>query len=110
VATAEFLASRDGIWQALHLGKDEMVSITEDRWSEDLWEQQGPREGNEVDKFFFYFGTGDRWVDEGSRDEFIAARRKAGGGGGVKVVMDEGGIPHAFCIRKYPLFSHIGAG
>lgn len=108
VATTDFLTSRDGIWQALHLGKDEMVSITEDRWSEDLWEHQGPREGDEADKFFFYFGTGDRWVDEGSRDEFIAARRKAGGGGGVKVVMDEGGIPHAFCIRGYLLFPCLG--
>ncbi|KAK1835877.1 hypothetical protein QBC39DRAFT_297808 [Podospora conica] len=99
VATTDFLASRDGIWQALHLGKDEMVSITEDRWSEDLWEHQGPLEGSEGDKFFFYFGTGDRWVDDVSRDEFIAARRKASGAGAVKVVMDEGGIPHAFCIH-----------
>lgn len=105
VATTDFLTSRDGIWQALHLGKDEMVSITEDRWSEDLWEHQGR---DEAGKFFFYFGTGDRWVDEGSRDEFIAARRKAGGGGGVKVVMDEGGIPHAFCIREYPFFWCMG--
>ncbi|KAJ4302022.1 hypothetical protein N0V88_002155 [Collariella sp. IMI 366227] len=61
-ATLRFITSRDGIWQALHMGKDEMRTITEER------------------------------------DEFIEKRRRHEKGR-TKVVIDEAGIPHAFCIH-----------
>lgn len=96
-----FLMSRDGIWQAIHLGKDELGVIGEDVWKEDLWELAGDDDGdNEGERFVFYFGVGDRWVADECRDAFIA-RRKGHVEGRVKIVMDEAGIPHAFCIRKW---------
>ncbi|KAK4446845.1 hypothetical protein QBC34DRAFT_304345 [Podospora aff. communis PSN243] len=91
--TAAWLKSRDGIWQALHMGKDEMRTITEERWKEDLWEG-----GEEKDKFVFLFGRGDRWVADECRDEFVE-RRRGSEKGRVRVVVDEGGLPHAFCLR-----------
>ncbi|KAK0636082.1 hypothetical protein B0T17DRAFT_570749 [Bombardia bombarda] len=93
--TVGFLRSRDGIWQALHLGKDELVTITEERWSREIG-------GGDVavvpDKFFFYFGEKDHWVADECRDEFIA-RRKEHSRGRVRIEIDREGIPHAFCIH-----------
>ncbi|KAK0652814.1 hypothetical protein B0T16DRAFT_388015 [Cercophora newfieldiana] len=70
--TTSWLKSRDGVWQALHMGKDEMRTITEER--------------------------GDRWVADECREEFVE-RRRGEGKGRVRVVVDEGGLPHAFCLR-----------
>ncbi|KAL2165784.1 hypothetical protein VTG60DRAFT_3827 [Thermothelomyces hinnuleus] len=114
-ATLRFLTSADGIWQALHMGKDEMRSITEEKWGEELWEIQEAEADAEADagkgcgngeakpglgrtKFFFYFAEKDHWVADECRDEFIA-RRKRHGKGRTRVVIDETGIPHAFCIH-----------
>ncbi|KAL2195159.1 hypothetical protein P885DRAFT_41183 [Corynascus similis CBS 632.67] len=104
-ATLRFLSSTDGIWQALHMGKDEMRSITEEKWGEELWEIEdaenragkGSR-GLDQTKFFFYFAKKDHWVADDCRDEFIE-RRKRHEKGRTKVVIDETGIPHAFCIH-----------
>ncbi|KAK3936628.1 lipid droplet-associated hydrolase [Diplogelasinospora grovesii] len=113
--TTRFLRSRDGIWQAIHLGKDELGTITEERWSEELWEvaedlkeeeeeaeAQGDRNtARSVPKFFFYFGEDDHWVANECRDEFIEKRTAHNnrGSGRTRIVMDEDGIPHAFCIN-----------
>lgn len=97
--TVRFLRSRDGIWQAIHLGKDELAVIGEDVWKEDMWELTGDDDEGEGERFVFYFGVGDRWVADECRDAFII-RRKGHAEGNVKIVMDEAGIPHAFCIRK----------
>ncbi|KAK4041265.1 hypothetical protein C8A01DRAFT_34677 [Parachaetomium inaequale] len=121
-ATLQFLASRDGIWQALHLGKDEMRVIGEERWGEEMWvvqemveeeaeEEEGEdeggvrgREGGEGKaglgrtKFIFYFAERDHWVADECRDEFIERRRRQEKGR-ARVVVDEGGVPHAFCIH-----------
>ena len=100
-ATMRFLASRDGIWQALHMGKDEMATITEEKWSEDLWEIQEAEEETGVGtKFFFYFAETDHWVADECRDEFIEKRRKHEKGR-TEIVISEEKIPHAFCIRKF---------
>ncbi|KAK3359464.1 hypothetical protein B0T25DRAFT_533040 [Lasiosphaeria hispida] len=97
--TARFLKSRDGIWQAIHLAKDELKHITEEKWSEDLWEIADV-DGSEgaADKFFFYFGEKDHWVADECRNEFIE-RRKGHAKGRTTVVVDEDKIPHAFCIH-----------
>ena len=109
-ATLQFLTSRDGIWQALHMGKDEMRVIGPEAWGRELWEAVDAVEGDEdrevggLEKeagrvrFWLYFGEGDHWVADEWRDEFIT-RREREGGGGTRVVLDEGGVPHAFCIR-----------
>ncbi|KAL2131846.1 hypothetical protein VTI74DRAFT_4560 [Chaetomium olivicolor] len=112
-ATIQFVTSRDGIWQALHMGKDEMRTITEERWEEEMWEiqdaEEEEEEGREWEveekgqegertKFFFYFAEKDHWVADECRDEFIEKRRRHEKGR-TKVVIDEAGIPHAFCIH-----------
>ncbi|KAH6850461.1 hypothetical protein B0I37DRAFT_352936 [Chaetomium sp. MPI-CAGE-AT-0009] len=104
-ATLRFLAGRDGIWQAVHLGKDEMRCIGEERWGEGLWEVQelgGLGEGEGVgegwEKFYFYFAERDHWVADRCRDEFIERRRRHEKGR-TRVVVDETGIPHAFCLH-----------
>ena len=108
--TTRFLTSRDGIWQAIHLGKDELGTITEEKWAEEMWEAADEVNDDEVDKFYFYFGEKDHWVADESRDEFIAARqaKKKDSGGRkesrTRIVVDENKIPHAFCIREFSPF------
>ncbi|KAL2018016.1 hypothetical protein VTK56DRAFT_1332 [Thermocarpiscus australiensis] len=103
VATMRFLTSRDGIWQALHMGKDEMRTITEEKWSEDLWEIQEAEEDTGLGaKFFFYFAVSDHWIADECRDEFIEKRKKHKKGR-TKIVIDEEKIPHAFCIHHSEL-------
>jgi pimeloyl-ACP methyl ester carboxylesterase len=109
-ATADFVGSRDGIWQALHMGKDEMRCIGEEKWAEALWEV--PREAEahrrKVPKFFFLFGKSDHWVDDVLRDEFLERRRVHGVREGpeykrgmTEVYVDElGRAKHAFCTRE----------
>ncbi|KAK4234277.1 hypothetical protein C8A03DRAFT_37948 [Achaetomium macrosporum] len=100
-ATVRFLTSQDGIWQALHMGKDEMKTIAEEKWSEDMWEIQ-EAEADEAagrgTKFFFYFAQKDHWIADECRDEFIEKRRQHEKGR-TTIVIDEENIPHAFCIH-----------
>jgi pimeloyl-ACP methyl ester carboxylesterase len=102
-ATISFLTSKDGIWQALHMGKDEMRTISEEKWSEDLWEIQDAQADGETRlaaaKFFFYFAETDHWVADECRDEFIEKRRRHEKGK-TKIVIDGDAIPHGFCISE----------
>lgn len=112
-ATVRFLHSRDGVWQAMHMGKDEMRTIGEEAWAEELWEiadeTVGSRE-RDVPRFFFYFARRDHWVADECRDEFIRRRREHAQRDGTpgrkkgmtRIVLDEDDIPHAFCIREFP--------
>ncbi|OIW29390.1 hypothetical protein CONLIGDRAFT_680241 [Coniochaeta ligniaria NRRL 30616] len=106
--TVRFLQSRDGIWQAIHLGKDEMKTIGEETWAEELWEiaDEAAQQERDVPKFFFYFGKGDHWVAEEHRDQFIQRRHEHAQRDGpehkkgkTRIVLDEDDIPHAFCIN-----------
>ncbi|KAH9222787.1 hypothetical protein DL95DRAFT_380526 [Leptodontidium sp. 2 PMI_412] len=102
--TTSFLRSRMGVWQALHMAKDEMDFITEDKWDENIWgiEHEDPDSKSKSPKLIFYFGQNDHWVADHTRDALIAARgREEGARQSPKPVMmiDEGGIPHGFCIR-----------
>lgn len=111
-ATVRFLQSRDGIWQAIHMGKDEMRTIGEETWAEELWEvaEEAMEQEREVPRFFFYFGKRDHWVAEECRDEFIKRRREHAQRQGprhkrgmTRIVLDEDDIPHAFCISESPV-------
>ncbi|KAJ2898508.1 hypothetical protein MKZ38_003858 [Zalerion maritima] len=99
--TYRFLRSRDAIWQALHMGVDEMETIAEEKWAESMWEAlRGDEEGkhdDRVPKFFFYFAKTDHWVDEDERDQFIARRKVLAGR--TRVEICEKGIPHSFPIH-----------
>ncbi|OTA98324.1 hypothetical protein M426DRAFT_28560 [Hypoxylon sp. CI-4A] len=96
--TTDWLKSRDGVWQALHMGMDEMKVIGEDRWDEELWEIAHDAKAHDrvIPKFFFFFGKHDHWVASHYRDEFIQKREKQADR--TKLIIDEGNIPHAFCI------------
>jgi hypothetical protein len=108
--TSGFLKSRDGVWQALHMGKDEMRVISEEKWDEELWEI--PREAQDhrhkVPKFMLLFGKHDEWVASHIRDEFIETRRGHADREGpphkrgrTEIEVDEDGeLPHAFCTRQ----------
>ncbi|KAI1138429.1 hypothetical protein F5Y05DRAFT_39367 [Hypoxylon sp. FL0543] len=97
--TTRWLKSRDGVWQALHMGMDEMKVIGEDRWDEELWEiaRDAKARHEVVPKFFFFFGKHDEWVASHYRDEFIRTREKQVDR--TRLIVDEGDIPHAFCLN-----------
>lgn len=103
--TTGFLKSRDSVWQALHMGKDEMKVITEEKWDKELWEIEEDDLGSGSGKrttprFFFYFGKKDHWVADHFRDHFIRAREKHIENGWARVEIDERGLPHAFCTTE----------
>ncbi|KAG6040583.1 hypothetical protein E4U41_000091, partial [Claviceps citrina] len=64
--TAEWLKSRDGVLQALHMAKSELDTILEDRWGDELWEGAEEEEEEEVaaspPRFFIFYGREDHWV------------------------------------------------
>ncbi|KAI1463449.1 uncharacterized protein F4812DRAFT_248750 [Daldinia caldariorum] len=97
--TTRWLKSRDGVWQALHMGMDEMRVIGEDHWDEELWEIAHEAETHDkvIPKFFFFFGKHDHWVANHYRDDFIQRRQKQVER--TRLIVDEGNIPHAFCIK-----------
>ena len=108
--TARWLKSRDGIWQALYMGLDEMRVIGEDVWDEELWGIERDAQSKDsisrssssssapAPKFYFFFGKDDHWVANHYRDLFIEKRQRQ-----VErtrlIVDEEGSLPHAFCIR-----------
>lgn len=112
--TTRFLKSRDGIWQALHMGMDEMRVIGEDRWDDTLWnevrkvaeaEEDASRaqDGKPLPRFFFFFGKEDHWVASHLRDAFIARSQERSEH--MRMMVDEGNLPHAFCLRKFLLYT-----
>ncbi|KAI9155078.1 Lipid droplet-associated hydrolase [Paramyrothecium foliicola] len=92
--TAEWLKSRDGVWQAIHLGRSELRTITEEKWEQELWETSQPSAS--ATRFFLFYGREDHWVANHIRDEFIAKRKQ----GETRIAVDEGDLPHAFCVRE----------
>jgi hypothetical protein len=114
--TARWLKSRDGVRQAIYLGMSEMRTICEEKWEEELWEATEERGGDDdaaprssgegdeevsskIPKFFLFYGRNDHWVANHIRDAFIE-RRKSGKKGHTRILVDEGDIPHAFCVRE----------
>ncbi|KAH6603191.1 hypothetical protein Trco_007966 [Trichoderma cornu-damae] len=107
--TARWLKSRDGVWQAIHLGLSELRTICEEKWEEELWEataedgepRGGPdaaRQQKQTPKFFIFYGKHDHWVANHLRDAFIARRSERGH---TRIQIDEGDIPHAFCVKEH---------
>jgi pimeloyl-ACP methyl ester carboxylesterase len=98
--TTRWLKSRDGVWQALHMGMDEMQVIADDTWEDELWEiaTEAQVHDRPLPKFFFFFGQNDIWVANRVRDAFIEKRRRQVER--TRLIVDEGKLPHAFCIRE----------
>ncbi|KAJ5191828.1 Protein of unknown function DUF2305 [Penicillium cinerascens] len=105
--TCNFLQSRGGVKQALHMAADEMRSITSDKWADDVWGVAHAREP--ITKMFFYFGVNDHWVAEKTRDDIIAARGEKDGSGPRMFVCEEG-LPHAFCLKHSETMARKVAG
>lgn len=108
--TAHFLRSKTGVAQSLHMARDEMAIITEDKWDEEIWGVEGEHEKRagvakkngeeklgEAPRLVFYFGEDDHWVADHTRDALIKAR--GNGSDRVKMVLDEDRVPHGFCIH-----------
>jgi hypothetical protein len=104
-----------------HLAKDELESITEDKWDEDIWgiEHADGESLRDIPKLIFYFGehvsmssfltikeahkVQDHWVSNHIRDELIAARGKGEGEQSSSkplMMIDGNEVPHSFCIGK----------
>ena len=85
------------------MARDEMNEITADRWDEDIWGAADSSSGVRRPKLVFYFGRDDHWVADHTRDELIAARGrgKEGEPWKAKMLIDDLGVPHSFCIRKF---------
>lgn len=105
-----------------HMARDEMETITEDRWNEEIWgtETGHTDHKNAPPKLVFYFGQNvrfismyksillthfpqDHWVADHTRDALIESR------GSVEVatpstkpvmIIDQDNIPHGFCLSK----------
>jgi hypothetical protein len=94
-ATTNFLKSKNGVRQALHMANHEMQEITTDNWSHEIWGSADAGSSN----LTFYFDKEDHWVANQTRDDLIAAR-----GGNEewmpKMIVDEG-VPHGFCISEF---------
>ncbi|GME53672.1 MFS transporter [Neofusicoccum parvum] len=102
--TAEFLKSRHGVQQALHMARDELETITADAWDAEIWGAADPSPvGVPRPKLFFLFGQNDHWVADETRDDLIKARGR-GRFDGEKwkplMEVDEAGIPHGFCLGE----------
>ncbi|KAI1171756.1 hypothetical protein F4777DRAFT_36513 [Nemania sp. FL0916] len=96
--TTRWLKSRDGVWQSLFLGMDEMRVIGEDKWDVELWDiaQDAEARDARAPKFYFFFGQRDHWVADRCRDAFI--RKRSAQPERTRFVVSEERIPHAFCI------------
>jgi hypothetical protein len=102
------------------MAKDELESITEDNWDDEIWGIEHPdgESGSAIPKLVFFFGRHvrlpgiqlkkanvmqDQWVSNHIRDELIAARGKGGedfSSSKPLMLIDENEVPHSFCIGK----------
>ena len=117
--TAQFLQSKHGVQQALHMAKDELAQLTHDQWSDEFWGVEKAADGiaeppqsqqpensadNSHTQLHFYWGSDDHWIAQDTRDKIIATRARTEGktGDERKPVMevDGHGIGHAFCLSE----------
>jgi hypothetical protein len=125
--TAQFLQSKYGVRQALHMAKDELAQLTHDKWSDDFWgtsatlgsviETSATENAGSVQvqhsssstsssraQLHFYWGSDDHWIAQDTRDRIIKARARVEGrdGDDSKPIMeiDNNGIGHAFCLSE----------
>ncbi|KAK4548431.1 hypothetical protein LTR36_009341 [Oleoguttula mirabilis] len=117
--TAAFIQSKHGVRQALFMAHHEMVQMSHDKWSDDLWgvrplqEAASTAMGKSVVKpaarlrLYFYWGRDDHWIECATRNKLIRTRgrtrlgRRGSVGEENKPLMeiDRNGVPHGFCIR-----------
>ncbi|KAH0610061.1 uncharacterized protein H6S33_012607 [Morchella sextelata] len=105
--TLSLLTTPGAVFQALSMARDEMAEITHDRWDYGIWgsEKAG------VSRLWFYFGKNDHWVAEETREAIMKTRgRGMGEEWKPRMVLDEGGVPHGFCIEHGEVMAEKVAG
>lgn len=106
--TAVLVTDPDVVRQALSLAAEEMAVIDRDTWGEEVWNAgtlAGKGKGKGKGGMVFVFGRGDRWVADATREEIVRMRR-----GGAKMVVDERGLPHEFCIHHGEVVAELCGG
>lgn len=118
--TAQFLQSKYGVWQALHMAKDELAQLTHDKWSDEFWGTSSTISATVVKcaadntsssirpashtQLYFYWGSNDHWIAQNTRDRIIQTRAKVEGQAGDErkptMEVDSNGIGHAFCLSE----------
>jgi hypothetical protein len=113
--TAQFLQSKHGVQQALHMAKDELAQLNHDQWSDEFWGASAPGDAsstvlertaggiaepprshhpeNAHTQLHFYWGSDDHWISRDTRDKTIATRKPI-------MEIDGHGIGHAFCLSE----------
>ncbi|TFA99836.1 Putative amidase [Trichoderma ghanense] len=78
--TADWLKSRDGVWQAIHLGVSELRTICEEKWEEELWRGTTVEDGDEDedDEEEYHQGDDDAGDGVGGRGRHVANTQKMG--------------------------------
>ncbi|KAF2730324.1 hypothetical protein EJ04DRAFT_515324 [Polyplosphaeria fusca] len=101
--TASFVASPQGVRQALYMAHDEMLTITTDKWDDEIWgAAHATKHPHARPALRFLFAKSDHWVANETRNELIRARGRGldGEEWKPKMEVDETGEwPHGFCIR-----------
>lgn len=95
--TLSLLTTPGALFQTLSMAREEMAEITHDRWDYSIWgsEKAG------VSRLWFYFGRNDHWVAEETREAIMKTRgRGMGEEWKPRMVLDEGGVPHGFCMGE----------
>ncbi|KAI9722087.1 MAG: hypothetical protein M1828_004901 [Chrysothrix sp. TS-e1954] len=102
VANARWLRSGWGVWETLYLGRDEMRTVTTDRWDDLVWGSAASAEQTNPPhpKLFFYFGQNDHWVADRTRDELMSTRGwREDEDWRPRMELAEAGVDHAFILR-----------
>jgi hypothetical protein len=89
-ATVVFLRSVKGVRQALEMAGEEMRTIREDKWGEEVWGAanivmhgqkkggdvvvDGKDQGTSIAKLVFYFAKTDHWIADQTRDDLLKSR------------------------------------
>ncbi|RMD41374.1 hypothetical protein DV735_g3751, partial [Chaetothyriales sp. CBS 134920] len=69
--TVSFLTSARGVNEALHLARDEVAQIRQDKWGEEIWGVESP-------ELYFLFAQQDHWVADATRKEIRTDSRMPG--------------------------------
>lgn len=122
-ATVAFLRSVKGVRQALEMAGEEMRTIREDKWGEEVWGAaeivmygrkkdgdvvvEGKSQGTRTAKLVFYFAKTDHWIADQTRDDLLKLRGRLDGEGEdwkPRMVVDkEDGLVHGWCIGQSEL-------
>jgi len=122
-ATVAFLRSVKGVRQALEMAGDEMRTIREDKWGEEVWGaanivmygrkkdgdvvEEGKSQGTRTAELVFYFAKTDHWIADQTRDDLLRLRGRLDREGEdwkPRMVVDqEDGLVHGWCIGQSEL-------